>query len=1795
MSEDPSDFVERIRQLGEQRDQQDADRVKKLEEELIQGRSERLARRAGGCIYVSFRVDSTDVWLKTERARSISPDKPTTPQSLHRSSMHTPQQVQHKAASTPTPAMSPPPPREDAAREESLQQLTGSPAPTSTADDGEPKKPATSAAALGRSGTLSWKQRPQSGSIRRPMSVASSFDRPGSRDASTPSSPERPASRAQIAASLGAKDPAYFRQTADRGLGSAAYRRNDEDNASDAGSLSGRRQLPGMARDSTISRESTSSTREPELATPPTESAPSSRPTSRGGSMRGSTAMSNRFSAATSLSGGETDAAATRSPLPTLDSHKFAPPSETGATGEGGDNAGAARGPLMSPTQGRISPERERPVSPTKGMGGFVLSASLKRSDSVSKRWSTQTPPTLSRQSSTLSNPLGNRASAMAGFGSLSKMERPTSLSREQSAEPLSRPQSSSSNITMKGLGIGIDTAPKDEFVRPAIPNRHSRSKSVHSTFSNKDQSEDGDRPSSPSKRFNPTKSSWLENALNKPESPKPMAPASPQQPAWMAELSRAKQQRGSVDIGKGSPLGTPFGEKLGSRPSSPIKDVQLRPVSLRKSTLDSPKLESPKLDALKLDSSKFDPFAKEESKEVQASPSLEPAVELKPSSPLKEEIQPLEEVENVEEPKFTEEAAPANVEPVKTAPPKPEPETAVEASQKDKEAAPSPAPTKSVLSRFPPAVKSKPDTPPKKDFRAGLKSRQTPTTDSPQSQAQSELQNVFGKLRKAETKNFVAPDVFKSNIVGGKNALNVTGGPKPTVRRDEFRESLKEKRSSMLEKAQEEGSVLKRSESISKSTDVPEAIAVRGRLDRSKSISKFPPPAKEEEKKVLPEALARKKSLRGVERPNLNQKDEKPASPAPLFAKKDNSKPSKLAERFNPALAGMLARGPPPLATEKSTASVGDSSPTRPAKEESSGPAPELTHMTKGRARGPKRRTPAAKKSAPEPEVAPEETPEKVNATVAAAPLAKPKHTLPSSEPPKANGTSEEPPVTNRPVRDSIGEKPITPAKPRQISAKFDKAPTPEVAKKPSSIDLERRVSGTQSIPKQSSRPESIEIPKTASPSVPKKSERITSGAYATAQPSPKPESIRSPSMTSIKSPSMTSVKSPSITSVKTPSITSIKSPVPTSPSPSTSVASSRFSRPLPTPPPKESPKPAALREIPTPNAGVSPVKDESSPQKIGFSSVKNATALWGRQSTPTSPASLRTKSPIKLPTQADEKAAMKDAGLVRSPEPEPESKPESPARLESLSSKPLPPAPLQPKAKPAGLGFSLGGFGGFGSSASRSRESSPRLSKDLPMSPPRSADRPQPDTPKAAPTPAAPKHDGMFAEFFDEAPMTEGQLPESIDTVQVLHSPPFGLGPAGKIRTQKQQIQEITGDGKMLSIPAHEQHVLFQDSMYICTHVYSDSKGAKNTDVYLWAGNSVAESNIEDAQLFARNHAKQNQARLLILRQGNEPPNFFDALGGIVITRRGSKPASKQFMLCGRRHLGHLAFDEVDFALKSFCSAFVYLISTEAGKVHLWKGRGCSAEELSGARLMGMDLAPTGDFQEIDEGSEPSHLIDIFPPTTTKGPAIPRSADHWRYKATSDRYRARLYKIDQQQEASGGWGQSLQVGSFFANLRRSSFAQSLSPTSTGAHAEHGPQTPITPKSPLPPGITTKVVEIMPFCQRDLEPEYIYVLDAFFEMYIIVGALARSQAPAFSTALMFAQEYGILAVSEEDRPFMPVTTIILEGVPRDMKAVFRHWNDALIPTAELMSGSLKRGKSLRIVGLEKAIQATRG
>ena len=95
--------------------------------------------------------------------------------------------------------------------------------------------------------------------------------------------------------------------------------------------------------------------------------------------------------------------------------------------------------------------------------------------------------------------------------------------------------------------------------------------------------------------------------------------------------------------------------------------------------------------------------------------------------------------------------------------------------------------------------------------------------------------------------------------------------------------------------------------------------------------------------------------------------------------------------------------------------------------------------------------------------------------------------------------------------------------------------------------------------------------------------------------------------------------------------------------------------------------------------------------------------------------------------------------------------------------------------------------------------------------------------------------------------------------------------------------------------------------------------------------------------------------------------------------------------------------------------------------------------------------------------------------------------------------------------------------------------------------------------------------------------------------MSSIVGALSQNQSNAFSTALLFAQDYAMEAASLEDRPFLPVSTVVLEGVPRDMKFVFRSWEDKQIPTSALMAGKPRRQGSLRIVKLAAALAATRG
>ena len=1460
-----------------------------------------------------------------ERARSISPTKssPSTTPSTSRI-LSPPSSSLIQSNTLKIDHQLPLEAREDGI-EDAMARLTGSPTKENNApnemdrirldpeSERVPMKDSPSSAMPTRKPTLSWQQRPKSrGADRprqRPLSIIATENAARSpRQTPEPTTAnEETMSREQIAQSLSAKDPSWFRQTADRGLSSPAYRKNQVEDVERAehGSNAARYQMPGMSRVGTPSEMADQAD---------TQSHSPSRSYGYGNESR--------------LSGGLSTT--NDSPLSLTPAQKLDPPSYEDTS---------VQEPTISPTQGRRSPERrDRPPSPTKGLGGFVQSAMMKRSDSVNKRWSVQSPPGLQR---------GNSVASNRNSQDVSKI---LDAERGIDSSPASRPSSSHSNATITqdrpGSSMSMNsnvtnTTLDDGFVKPTIPASRSRS---------------------------PTKASWLESALNKPESPKPQATPPPQQPSWRTKNS-------SVDLGQ-SPL-------------APVKhEVNIGGL------LRSPPLG---VNSSSVAASSSSPF----------SPSIASRLE----------------------------------------------------DRSAQNGYGSPSTTKSAA---PGAVKVKPETPPKKDFRATLKSRQ-PLPDTSKSE-EPEFKAAFGQLKRTKTVNYVAPDVLKDNITRGKGALNITGGPVKAERRDDFKEAILKKKDD-FKAAQAEGKTTLRATSLEKkSNTVPEALLKRQALGRSSSVSNTDDPT------------------------SLTTSKVPPVSPKPPSLVKETSAPArlqgkdaggKLAGRFNPALAGLLARGPPSIATKVSRSSSPVTSPptsssisdrTKNSATSESGSA--LTHMTKGRARGPKRKAPTT--------------------TLAAVSPSRDdfaKHTA-GSTPVIQTRQPEAITVIGEPQLDS----------PSKISSQPFAQTTPmsrdEPVSQPSSprkLDMKRRSQFLQD---------------TAAP----KAESLVPRPLSPA----KKESI---STTPSKSqPSKLEIKARPDTPIKTPSLKPKPSPKPQEQAAfaqlsSKNQAEGNKSSPVISIMPLRVKSPLLDNEKREP---LTPSRDNSS----AFSSVRNAAAGWSK--TPELPT--RARSPIKLPTHADEKAALIGAGL-RSPSPE-------------------------NKGSSIGLGI----------------QNTPRALPIPPTKP--TAAMPQPDSSRSvvADSPSGPIKSPVLSSsntsskslvlgFFDAS---LSQPKYAIDTASVLSSP---TNDQASVKTLRSTLFQLLPDGKKQAVPGHQERMLFEDDMYLCTHIYGNSAGKKVSEAYYWIGDEVPETTANETNIFAQKEAKSAGADLVIIKQGKETPEFFSALGGIIITRRGSAhkyDSLSPHILCGRKQFGHIAFDEVDFAASSLCSGFAYLISTDSGKCYLWRGKGVHADELSCARLIGMDFGVTGDIEEVEDGAEPGSFITIFGP----GARIPNSADHWKLKPGYNKYSGRLFLAsdDQEQVSASSFVKSPSLSFFrsFTNI-------------------------FNPKS--------QISEISPYTQADLDPRNIYILDAFFEIYVIVGAKSQNQYNAFHHALTFAQEYGILAASIEDRPRVPFTTVVMEGVPKDMKSLFRKWRDALSPTVMQATG-LQRGKSLRVVGLNAALEA---
>ena len=1174
------------------------------------------------------------------------------------------------------------------------------------------------------------------------MSLVASEKNPqkSPRATDTPQPSEQEMSRADAARALEGKDPSWFRQPTDRGVGSAAYRKNqDEESIRRGGSV----KLPGMSR-SLDKQEET-----------PVKQLEDTDKRSSGESAAKSTFSSPQSSNTMTLS------SRSKSPLPVLSSQRLEPsPGHENITLS--RDGSPTRGLAMSPSQRSISPDRiERPASPTKGLGGFVQSAMLKRSDSINKHM---------------------RGNSQA-----------TSLSRSNS---------------VLGSYEQVDTAKgrvedDDGFLKPTLPNRsHSQ---IQEQTSDQNAADDN-IPTTPSRtmdqrRWSPTKTTWLESAIQKTDSPKPKA--SPQkQPMWLSDLQKSKQSGISGTENKTSSHKT---VEVGGFIRSPALGSPSKPTSTENI--------GPKSTDLSLDN------------HISAN-------RARSTPATKENAGSVKEV---------------GVESL-TATSKPSPEETPQASPKSRTGnVSSPKPT--VSARKPSASIKKPDTPPKKDFRSNLKSQES--TKARATAEEPEFKNVFGKLKKTETKNYVAPDELKNSIMRGKAGLAITGGPRRYEKRDDLKDSILKKKEEM----KTSGSVRGKPTPAPKpaASPVPEAIArQRGSVTKEASTE----PEVEQSKAQAPQ----KQTSVQVETPKIAALEKKTSAPARLQVGA-GGQGSNLADRFNPSLAGIIARGPssmsssgPPTRTE-SPMPIEDH-----ARSDDASQSTHLNHATKSRARGPKRRLP-------------------------------------------------------------------------QNSKVVDQAPVPETA--------------------------------------------LEKGAPTAAK----------------------AVEDQAVVKPKPPDIITPK-PIASTPTLSSDAQDSQTPRPSP-------------RALP------SPAKQDPYPATQGLSPTKLSPTLALKTPPTVKPKRVTSDAPSEV---KKESTTAKD--LLSSP------------RIPEERS--LPPRSPKSPPVPATKSNALSKLTPNGASTPRVQELR--------------------STPSVRPSSVASSQ--LWGNFFDDVEIPISKT--SVDPTALLTGV---LSGEGKIKTLRKEIWELTAGGKKEPLAPHQEHILFEDRIYLCKHVFGSASGKRTTEAYLWCGDQVSHSAIEDAQLFARNDARDAGGKLQILTQGKESSNFFEALGGIVITRRTSAPA---YTLCGRRHMRYIAFDEVEHSTDSLCSGFPFIVSATDGTLYLWKGKGSNADELGCARLIAMDVGLTGEIEEIDEDNEPP----AFFKTLKSSAKINPSAQHWSLKGSSEQYETRLFVVDTEARPKSS----------------SSF--------TGLFTRR----PSIPTNEDPSG---QIKEISPYSQADIARDGICVLDAFFEIYM--------------------------------------------------------------------------------------------
>ncbi|KZV63799.1 hypothetical protein PENSPDRAFT_691304 [Peniophora sp. CONT] len=342
-----------------------------------------------------------------------------------------------------------------------------------------------------------------------------------------------------------------------------------------------------------------------------------------------------------------------------------------------------------------------------------------------------------------------------------------------------------------------------------------------------------------------------------------------------------------------------------------------------------------------------------------------------------------------------------------------------------------------------------------------------------------------------------------------------------------------------------------------------------------------------------------------------------------------------------------------------------------------------------------------------------------------------------------------------------------------------------------------------------------------------------------------------------------------------------------------------------------------------------------------------------------------------------------------------------------------------------------------------------------------------------------------GALPVLQDEEPVNV-QSTQAAKTVTIKHSDDGPLPPidvsvlasarlgdrtyrADGILTISVEVLSITG-ASATALPSTETSTFYDTEILAIVHRFkSKSNGLVNTKVWAWYGRKSNAGELEMSKLSGL--ARRYGVGLVEVRQGGEGKEveMVGVLGGRVAVRQGSRThwSAENTTMHIVRSLSHdgsiVIMDELDLSVNNLCSGYSFCL-TLLGSSYVWHGRGSRKEERAVARIYAKVLSSeNNEVVELREGEDDDD--ELF--WMMLGEKEYARAEYWRWRS----------------DCEGDVG------------------------AKGWRVDDG-----------------KFALVETFVEEKALNANVYLLDCFFEMFVMVGKDARSKRADIRLALSAAE-----------------------------------------------------------------------